>query len=189
LGTVALSAVSVLPEPSFLAWGWRIPFLLSAVLVVVGLWIRQEIDETPTFRQAKEAGQLARVPLVETLRHHWRAVLQAVGLKVVETAPFYVFSAFAVSYATLYVGFDKMIALNAVTLAALFTTVTIPLMGRLADRVGRKRLYIAGTLAIMAFAFPYFWLVSLGSPLWFTVATAVALAVCWAPTTAVLGTL
>src|SRR2546428_10025334 len=77
--------------------------------------------------------------------------------------------------------FDKMIALNAVTLAALFTTVTIPLMGMLADRVGRKQLYIAGTLAIMAFAFPYFWLVSLGSPLWFTVATSVALAVCWAP--------
>jgi len=85
--------------------------------------------------------------------------------------------------------FDKMIALNAVTLAALFTTVTIPLMGMLADRVGRKPLYIAGTLAIMAFAFPYFWLVSLGSPLWFTVATSVALAVCWAPITAVLGTL
>src|SRR5215510_5541961 len=189
LGTVALSAVSVLPEPSFLAWGWRMPFLLSAVLVFVGLWIRQGIDETPTFRQAKEAGQIARVPLVEILRHHWRAVLQAVGLKVVETAPFYVFSAFAVSYATLYVGFDKRVALNAVTLAALFTTVTIPLMGNLADRVGRKPLYITGTLAIMAFAFPYFWLVSLGSPLWFTVATVVALAVCWAPTTAVLGTL
>ncbi len=189
LGTVALSAVSVLPEPSFLAWGWRMPFLLSAVLVFVGLWIRQGIDETPTFRQAKEAGQIARVPLVETLRHHWRAVLQAVGLKVVETAPFYVFSAFAVSYATLYVGFDKRVALNAVTLAALFTTVTIPLMGNLADRVGRKPLYITGTLAIMAFAFPYFWLVSLGSPLWFTVATLVALAVCWAPITAVLGTL
>ncbi len=189
LGTVVLSAVSALPEPSFLAWGWRIPFLLSAVLVIVGLWIRQGIDETPVFRQAKEAGQLARVPIVETLRHHWRTVLQAVGLKVVETAPFYVFSAFAISYATLYIGFDKMVALNAVTLAALLTTLTIPLMGMLADRVGRKPLYIAGTLAIMAFAFPYFWLVSLGSALWFTVATSVALAVCWAPITAVLGTL
>ena len=189
LGTVTLLAVSALPEPSFLAWGWRVPFLLSAILVFVGLWIRQGLDETPVFRQAQEAGHLARVPLIETLRHHWRAVLQAVGLKVVETAPFYVFSAFAISYATLYVGFDKMVALYAVTLAALFTTMTIPLMGMLADRVGRKPLYIAGTLAIMAFAFPYFWLVSLGSPLWFTVATSVALAVCWAPTTAVLGTL
>jgi metabolite-proton symporter len=189
LGTAAVSAVSVLPEPSFLAWGWRIPFLLSTVLVFVGLWIRQGIEETPAFRQAQEARQIARVPLVETLQHHRREVLQAVGLKIVETASFYVFSAFAISYAIHYVGLNKRVALNAVTIAALLTTGTIPLMGMLADRVGRKPLYIAGTIAIMAFAFPYFWLVSLRSPLWFTVATSVALAVCWAPTTAVLGTL
>jgi metabolite-proton symporter len=189
LGSAALLAVSLLPEPSFLAWGWRIPFLLSTVLVFVGLWIRRGIDETPTFRQVQEARLIARIPLVETLRYHWRTVLQAVGLKIVETASFYIFSVFAISYATHYVGLTMQVTLNAITVAALLTTGTIPLMGMLADRVGRKPLYIAGTIAIIAFAFPYFWLVSLRSPLWFTVATSVALAVCWAPTTAVLGTL
>jgi metabolite-proton symporter len=189
LGAAAMSGVSVLPEPSFLAWGWRIPFLLSAILVFVGLWIRQGIDETPVFRQAREARQIARMPLIETLQNHWREVLQAVGLKIVETASFYIFFVFAISYATHYVGLNKRVTMNAVTIAVLLTTGTIPLMGMLADRVGRKPLYMAGTIAIMAFAFPYFWLVSLRSPFWFAVATSVALAVCWAPTTAVLGTL
>ncbi|MGC4114474.1 MAG: MFS transporter [Myxococcales bacterium] len=189
LGTLALTAVSQLSEAQFLAWGWRIPFILSAVLVFVGLWIRKGIEETPAFREAKQKGQLAKVPIVETLKHHWRSVLLAVGLKVVETAPFYIFSAFVISYATAYAGYDKTSALNAVTVGALVTTLAIPLMGRLADGVGRKPLYVAGAVGLLLFAAPYFWLVSLKSPLWLTVATVVGLGLFWAPITAVLGTL
>lgn len=189
LGTLALTAVSQLSEAQFLSWGWRIPFVLSAVLVFVGLWIRKGIEETPAFREAKEKGQIAKVPIVETLRHHWRSVLLAVGLKVVETAPFYIFSAFVISYATTYLGYGKTTALNAVTVGALVTTVAIPFMGRLADKVGRKPLYVAGSVGILLFAFPYFWLVSLQSALWLTVATVLGLGLFWAPITAVLGTL
>jgi MFS family permease len=123
------------------------------------------------------------------LRRHPGAVLQAIGLKVAETAPFYVFATFSITYTTHYVGFGRATALNALTLAAILATASIPLMGLLADRWGARRLFIAGTVALMLFAFPYFWLISLGSPLWLSVATVVAMAVCWAPITAVLGTL
>jgi metabolite-proton symporter len=171
LGTLAVSLVSRLPEAKFLAWGWRLPFIASAVLVFVGLWIRKGIDETPAFKEAKARGRVARVPIVETLRHHKRAVLLAVGLKVVETAPFYILSTFVISYATNQVGFDKITALNAVTVGTLVSTAAIPLMGALADRVGRKPLYIAGTVALIAFAFPYFWLLQLRSAFWLTAVT------------------
>jgi MFS family permease len=189
LGTVALSLVGLLPEAMLLAWGWRIPFLFSAVLVLFGFWMRRSVDETPVFRQAQAEGAVARLPVVETLRRHPTAVLQAVGLKVAETASFYVFSTFAITYATHYAGFGRATALNALALAAFLATASIPLMGMLADRWGARRLFIAGTVALMLFAFPYFWLISLGSALWLNVATTVAMAVCWAPITAVLGTL
>ena len=189
LGTLAVSLMSRLPEAKFLAWGWRIPFLLSAILVFVGLWIRKGIDETPAFQEAKARGRVARVPIVETLRHHKGAVLLAIGLKVVETAPFYILSTFVISYATNQVGFDKVTALNAVTVATLICTAAIPAMGKLSDRVGRKPLYIAGTVALIAFAFPYFWLLQLKSAFWLTAATVIGLGLLWAPVTAVLGTL
>jgi MFS family permease len=189
LGTVALSLVGLLPEAKLLAWGWRIPFLFSAVLVLFGFWIRRRVDETPAFRRVQAERAVTRLPILETLRRHPAAVLQAVGLKVAETAPFYVFSTFAITYATHYVGFGRATALNALTFAAILTTASIPLMGMLADRWGARRLFVAGTAALMLFAFPYFWLISLGSALWLTVATTVAMAVCWAPITAVLGTL
>ena len=189
LGTLAVSLVSRLPEAQFLSWGWRVPFLLSAILVFVGLWIRKGIDETPAFQRAKASGKVARVPIVETLRHHKGAVLLAVGLKVVETAPFYILSTFVISYATNQVGFDKVTALNAVTVGTLVSTAAIPAMGALADRVGRKPLYVAGTVALVAFAFPYFWLLQLKSAFWLTAATVIGLGLLWAPVTAVLGTL
>jgi len=87
------------------------------------------------------------------------------------------------------VGFSRATALNALTLAAILATASIPLMGMAADRWGARRVFMAGTVALMLFAFPYFWLISRGSTLWLTVATAVAMAVCWAPITAALGTL
>ncbi len=189
LGSLALTLAGLLPEEDFQAWGWRVPFLLSAALVGFGLWIRHGIEETPAFRAAREAGRIARVPIVETLRKHKKAVLLAVGLKVVETAPFYVFSTFVISYVTQFAGLPKEAALHAVMVGALVCTVAIPLLGALADRVGRRPLYIGGTLAMMLFAAPYFWLLSLGSAWTVMLATVVALGLLWAPVTAVLGTL
>lgn len=181
--------MTVLPEAQFMSWGWRVPFLLSALLVFLGLWIRNGLDETPAFKEAKETGNIAKVPIVETLRYHWKAVLIATGAKVVETGPFYIFGTFIIAYATKYQGYTNSVALNAVTIATLIATFMIPFMGKLSDKYGRKPLYIGGTVAILLFAFPYFYLISLKSAVWLTVATVVALGILWTPVTAVLGTM
>lgn len=189
LGTLSMSAMTALPEADFLAWGWRIPFLLSIVLVALGLAIRRGIGETPVFQQTRSEGRIARVPLVDTLRHQWRSVLVAVGAKVVETAPFYIFSTFIISYGTLTLGLGKASVLNAVSAATAVATLLIPVMGRLSDRLGRKVLYLSGTAAIIAFAFPYFALLEQRSVAMLFVATILGLGVLWSPVTAVLGTL
>lgn len=189
LATLALTVMSMLPDDVFLSWGWRVPFVLSAVLVFVGLWIRKGIDETPSFKKNQAAGNVVAVPLLETLKHHKREVLIAVGAKFVETAPFYIMSTFIVYYATKELGFSRTQALNAVTVATVVTTLLIPLMGALSDRIGRKTVYIAGVLMMMAYAFPYFWLLQTRSFGMLILATVIGLGVIWAPTTAVLGTM
>ncbi|THU01075.1 MHS family MFS transporter [Lampropedia puyangensis] len=189
MATLAMTVMSTLPDDQFLSWGWRVPFLLSAILVFLGLWIRKGIDETPEFKQAKASGNVAKIPLVETLRHHWRAVLVAVGMKFVETAPFYIFSTFIVSYATTSLKFERITVLNAVTIATLVTTLMIPIMGRLSDSIGRRRLFVIGTIIMALFTFPYFMLLEQGTTTTLVIATVVGLGFVWAPITAVLGTL
>ncbi|MBP4040173.1 MHS family MFS transporter [Aeromonas sp. SrichE-2G] len=189
LATLAVSLMAMLPEAQFLSWGWRVPFLLSAGLVFLGLWIRHGLDETPEFKQAKASGNVAKMPLQETLRHHWREVLIAAGLKVVETAPFYIFSTFVVSYAVNSLAYEKGVALHAVMLGALVATGMIPLMGALSDRVGRKAVYIGGILGLALFIVPYFMLLDTRADWGITLATVIGFGVLWAPITAVLGTL
>lgn len=189
LGTVALSIMTLLPEDSFMTWGWRVPFILSALLVVFGLWVRKGIDETPSFKNVQEKGEIPKIPLVTTLKTHWREVLIAIGAKVVETAPFYIFSTFVVSYATTNLGFSRTETLTAVMIGTIVTTILIPIMGALSDRVGRKPLYVFGTIAMALYAFPYFWLVNQGSVVLLVLATVLGLGVIWAPITAVLGTM
>jgi metabolite-proton symporter len=189
LGTLALSLMTLLPEAAFMSWGWRVPFILSAFLVIFGLWIRKGIEETPSFKKVQEKGEVAKIPFIETMRTHWKEVLIAVGAKVVETAPFYIFGTFIVSYATSQLGFSRTATLNAVTIATIVTTILIPIMGRLSDKVGRKKLYVGGTILMMLYAFPYFWLLHQGSVALLIVATVLGLGIIWAPITAVLGTM
>jgi len=189
MATFIVSLMTLLSDEAFLAWGWRIPFLLSSVLVLLGLWIRKDIDETPEFKQVKQAGQLAKTPLRDTLTHHWREVLIAAGLKVVETAPFYIFSTFVVSYATTTLRYQKSQALEAVTLAALVATLMIPLMGLLSDKIGRQRMYAVSVFALGLFIVPWFLLLNTGTTGGIMLATVIAFGILWAPITAVLGTL
>lgn len=189
LAAGAFALVSALGEEFLVGVGWRLPFIASVLLVIVGLWIRGGLGETPHFKQAKAAGNVAKVPLLVTLRHHWRAVLVAVGVKVVETAPFYIFATFVVSYATGLLDYAQSTPLNAVMLGAGLSTVLIPVMGALSDRVGRFRVYSTGVVLIALFAFPFFMLVNLQNNLALYVAVVVSLGVVWPPVTATLGTM
>ena len=189
MATFIVSLMTLCSEADFLSWGWRIPFLLSSVLVLLGLWIRKDIDETPDFQRVKASGQVAKAPLRDTLKHHWREVLIAAGLKVVETAPFYIFSTFVVSYATSTLTYQKSQALEAVTLGALVATIMIPLMGLLSDKVGRQRMYAISVFVLGLFIVPWFMLLNTGTTWGIVLATVIAFGVLWAPVTAVLGTL
>ncbi|MCC3242510.1 MFS transporter [Enterobacter cloacae complex sp. 2021EL-01169] len=189
MATFIVSLMTLFSEEDFLSWGWRIPFLLSSVLVLLGLWIRKDIDETPDFQRVKASGQVAKAPLRDTLKHHWREVLIAAGLKVVETAPFYIFSTFVVSYATSTLTYQKSQALEAVTLGALVATIMIPLMGLLSDKLGRQRMYAISVFVLGLFIVPWFMLLNTGTTWGIVLATVIAFGVLWAPVTAVLGTL
>lgn len=189
LATLAMTLMSQLPDDQFMSWGWRVPFVASAGLVLLGLWIRNGIDETPAFKEAKRTGDVSRMPLIETLTTHRREVMIAVGAKIVETAPFYIFSTYVVSYATGALSFSRVEVLNAVTIATLVTTLCIPLMGLWSDYIGRKKLFIGGAIIMALYAFPYFMMLNSGSYFLLILATVLGLGIIWAPITAVLGTM
>ena len=189
LATLAFSLVSQLPKEAFESWGWRLPFISSIILIVVGLWIRGGLGETPAFEKQKKSGNVAKLPIAETLRYHWRSVLIAIGAKIVETAPFYIFATFVVSYATGTLDFERSTVLNAVSAGALTSTLMIPVMGWLADKWGRVQVYMTGAALIGLFAAPFFLLLGTGQDWAVFMAVVIGLGVVWPPVTATLGTL
>ena len=160
LGTLAVYLFALLPEEQFLAWGWRVPFLLSIVLVGVGLYIRLAIAESPAFRQVQESNTTAPMPIVDVLRTYPKAVLIAMGLRVAENGSFYVFSVFVLAYVTEQLGLPNSLVLAGVMIASAIELFAIPFYGALSDRVGRKPVYLGGAVFSLLFAFPFFWLVN-----------------------------
>jgi MFS family permease len=152
-----------LPEDQFLSWGWRVPFLLSIVLVVVGMLIRVRILETPAFARIKEAAVEARQPIVEVLRKYPRQVLLAMGARFAENGAFYIFSVFVLTYATQRVKLEQQIVLNGILLGSACELVAIPIFGALSDRVGRRPVYLFGAIMTAVVAFPLFWILDTGS--------------------------
>ncbi|WP_250403588.1 MFS transporter [Streptomyces cellostaticus] len=170
LATGVLSLLTaVLSDDAFGTWGWRIPFLLSGVLVMVGLWIRLSVDESPVFREAlrraetRRGGEPEKPPLVSVLRHHWKDVLVAVGARMAENISYYVITAFILVYATTSAGVSKQTALNAVLIASAVHFAVIPAWGALSDRVGRRPVYLLGAAGVGLWMFPFFSLVDTGS--------------------------
>jgi metabolite-proton symporter len=163
LSTGVFSLFTQLPDEQFLSWGWRIPFLISILLVGVGLLIRVRILETPAFARIKAAAVEARQPIVEVLRTYPRQVLLAMGARFAENGGFYIFSAFVLTYATQRVKIEQQVVLNGILLGAACELVAIPLFGALSDRIGRRPVYLFGAFVTAAFAFPLFWMLDTGS--------------------------
>ena len=147
-------------DAQFDAWGWRIPFLLSAVLVLVGLYIRMSIEESPVFRAAREhtsAVEETRLPVVQVLKDYPREILLAIGARFAENISYYIFTAFALAYATRpELGMERGTVLNAALLASAVHFVAIPVMGALSDRFGRRPLYLVGALGVGVWGFVFF---------------------------------
>ena len=190
LGALAGSVTTaVFTDEQFRSFGWRIPFLLSVVLIGVGLWIRTKVGETPSFQKVKSERTEARVPIVETFKHHWRAVIVCIGAKFIETATFFIFATFTISYATNTLGYSKSAALNAVLIAAVIAVPVMLFMGRLSDRIGRKKVYVGGVIAIFVYAIPFFWLISQKSVPLLILALVIGFSIIWSSYGAVLGTM
>jgi len=161
-------------------WSWRVPFLLSAVLIVIGIVIRTKIDESPEFEELRDRGEVSKNPLAEVLRDDWRNVLRAFCLRVAETAGYAVAITFMLSY--LHMG-DDPLAGKPVTLTAIMTAAAIGLFatlfyGRLSDRTGRRPLYLVGSSVMIAFGIPMFLAVNTGSPVLIVLTFVIAFAVC-----------
>jgi MFS family permease len=161
-------------------WAWRVPFLLSAVLIVVGIVIRMKIDESPEFEELRDLGEVSKNPLVEVLRDDWRNVLRAFCLRIAETAGYAVAITFMLSY--LQMG-DEPLADKPVTLTAVMTAAAVGLFatlyyGRLSDRVGRRPLYVLGCSVVIAFGIPMFLAINTGSAVMIVLVFVIAFAVC-----------
>jgi len=167
-----------LPESDFLSWGWRIPFLASALLIIVGLVIRFQIDETPEFQKLRQNKKTVKMPVVEALTKYRRETIIAVGLKITEVAWVGILTVFAVTYLTQQLGMPRSIILAAITLAGLIEVLVMPLAGWLSDVVGRRAIYLAGTTFSILLAFPIFWLFETRDPTIVTWAIVVGICLC-----------
>jgi MHS family shikimate/dehydroshikimate transporter-like MFS transporter len=155
---------NVTTEDQFMAWGWRIPFLVSIVLVAVGLFVRLKVMESPAFQEIKDTGTQSEKPIADVIKEHKRDVLTAMGMRIAENGTFYVLTVFVLAYGEEALKLEKNTMLTGVIIAAAIGLVTIPLYGMLSDRVGRKKLYMAGAVFSLLFAFPFFALVDTKEP-------------------------
>ena len=175
LANLAVLAFSQMSGDAFLAWGWRVPFALSIVLVGIGLWIRLRILETPVFRNLVAERKIEAAPIIEVWRKQPGAILLTALARLSEQAPFYVFTAFIFAYGTGTLHVSRDLLLTAVLSAVCLSAVTIPLSGHLSDRIGRKRMYIIGCATMGVFGFIYFGLVDTGSPVLIFIAIVLSL--------------
>jgi len=160
LSTVIFGQITKLPEQALFTWGWRVAFLLSFVLVGVGLFIRLAVVEPPTFAEIKESGGASRMPILDALREHPKNVLLAMGARLAENGAFYIYTVFVLTYATLpRFGFSRSAVLAAISIAAIIELFTMPVFGALSDRLGRRPVYLFGAVFTALFAFPFFWLI------------------------------
>ncbi|WP_028934948.1 MFS transporter [Pseudonocardia spinosispora] len=180
MGNLAAAGVlgvlsAVLPEEAFLSWGWRIGFLLSGVLMLVGLWIRRTIAESPLFTEVENKGEKVKLPLLEVIRNHPRGLLVSMGLRIGTDVAFYTFTSYILVYLSTALGISKSVGLNAVLIASAVQIPLIPLFGSLSDRYGRRPVYAIGAVSAALWSFAFFPLLDTKSTVVIVLATIVAL--------------
>src|SRR4051794_24421941 len=176
LSTVIFTIVqSATSEDQFAAWGWRIPFLVSIVLVAVGLFVRLAVMESPAFREVEKTGAQSDKPIVDVVREHKRDVLTAMGMRIAENGCFYIFTDFVLAYGEETLKLSKNTMLTGVIIAAALGLLTVPLYGALSDRFGRNKLYMAGAVFTLLFAYPFFAMLDTKEPvvIWLAIVLAV----------------
>ena len=162
VATAVFTASSSLPPEQFLSWGWRIPFLVSIVLVAVGLFVRLKILETPAFQQMQESGGSSELPVVDVFRYYWRSLLLTMGAFFLLNGGFYVTVTFMLAYGTQNIGVGSGTMLTGVLIAGTVQIFAIGAFAALSDRVGRRPVYLGGAVFLLLFSFPLFWMVNTG---------------------------
>lgn len=174
VGTLAALSAT-LTEAEFLSWGWRVPFLLSAFLIGIALWVRSNIDESPEFEALAAGKKTTSRPLMELLKGHPKQLAIACFIRIGTDVAFYVFSLFVLTYVTANLGLNRSIALQAVLVASAVQMLTIPWFASLSDRYGRQTIFLVGSVGAAIWSFPFFQLLGTKDPLLITVAVCVAM--------------
>ncbi|TDD89172.1 MFS transporter [Saccharopolyspora karakumensis] len=173
LATLAFGAFSMLPEDAFMSWGWRVPFLLSAGLVIVGMFIRLNVIESPEFQEVKGTGARSKLPIVAAVRNHPLNILLAVGCCLAPFVNFYLFATFILTYGTSSLGLERPAVLSVVAIAAGLEVITIPLAAAMSDRIGRRKVFLTGAALFALFAYPFFLINESAASSWVLGVTAV----------------
>jgi metabolite-proton symporter len=164
LSTFVFRMVSKMSDAHFLTWGWRVPFLLSFILVAVGIWIRMTIAESPVFEKLKEQKQEAKMPIIEAITKHPKNIFIAMGVRFAENGLFYVFTVFSLTYISTYLKVPRVVGLNGLLWAAAIAIFTCAGWGALSDKVGRRPVYMWGAVFCGIMAFPFFWMLGTREP-------------------------
>ncbi|HUH92088.1 MAG TPA: MFS transporter [Casimicrobiaceae bacterium] len=175
IANLIVLAFSQMSGEAFMAWGWRVPFALSIILVGIGLYIRLRILETPVFSKLIQERRIERTPTLEVIRRQPKEILLSALLRMAEQAPFYIFTAFVFSYGTGTLKQSRDFLLIAVLAASVLSFFSIPFFGYLSDRIGRKNMYLSGAAVMLFFGFAYFAMLYTENPLWIFVAIVLSL--------------
>jgi metabolite-proton symporter len=163
LSAAAFLAIQHLPEGQLLSWGWRLPFLASAGLIIVGLYARGRLEESPEFHRVTQADRVPTFPLKDTLRRSARSVLIGIFAQAAANVPFYIVTVFVLSYGPDKVGISRSTILACLIVASLVDIAAVPVVAVLADRIGSRTVLLGGAIYSAIAAFPFFWLIDTGS--------------------------